>query len=88
MDQTALLKAINEKQIFAAALDVTDPEPPASDDPILHHPHIFVQPHIGSGDVVTREAMTRLAVENVLDILEGRRPRSLINPAAYESKGG
>lgn len=90
VDQPALLRALDEDEgrIFAAALDVTDPEPPAPDDPILHHPRVFVQPHIGSGDVATREAMTRLAIENVMDILEGRRPRSLLNPAVYASKGG
>lgn len=87
VDQPALLRAVNEGRIFGAALDVTDPEPPVTDDPILHHPHIFVQPHIGSADTVTREAMTRLAIENVLDILESRRPRSLLNPAVYEPTG-
>ncbi|MDO8505549.1 MAG: NAD(P)-dependent oxidoreductase [bacterium] len=84
IDQEALLCAVNEGRIFAAAVDVTDPEPLATDHPFLHHPRIFFQPHIGGGEIETREGMTRLAVENVLDMIEGRRPRSLLNLAVYE----
>ncbi len=84
MDQRALLRAVDEMKIFGAAIDTADPEPPAADDPILHHPRIFVTPHIGSGDVASRLGMTQLAVENTLDIIEGRRPRSLLNPAVFD----
>ncbi|MGH2910550.1 MAG: NAD(P)-dependent oxidoreductase, partial [Solirubrobacteraceae bacterium] len=54
-----------------AALDVTDPEPLPADHPLLSAPHLIVLPHVGSATVAAREAMTRLAVENVLAALDG-----------------
>jgi glyoxylate reductase len=83
VDPAALYEAVDTEQIFAAALDCVEPEPPSADDRILHHPRIFFQPHTGSGDVASREAMTRMAVENVLDVINGRRLRNILNPEVY-----
>ena len=52
-------------------LDVTDPEPPASDDPILNASHVLVVPHIGSATRAARERMTAVAVDNLLAGLAG-----------------
>lgn len=74
IDQGALLRATH----VVAALDVTDPEPPPPDDPILTAEHVLVVPHIGSATRAARERMTALAVDNVLAGLAGR---PLPNPA-------
>ncbi|MGY8667199.1 NAD(P)-dependent oxidoreductase [Bradyrhizobium sp. UFLA05-109] len=53
IDQPALLRALDEGQIAAATLDVTDPEPPPDGDPIYSHPKIVLTPHVswtGGGD--------------------------------------
>jgi glyoxylate reductase len=67
VDQAALLEATH----ITAALDVTDPEPPPSDDPILNASHVLVVPHIGSATRAARERMTAMAVDNLLAGLAG-----------------
>ena len=71
VDQPALLAAVRAGTIAGAALDVTDPEPPAPDDPVLHTPGVLVTPHIGSATRAARERMAELAVENLLAALAG-----------------
>lgn len=80
VDQPALIRAVTEGRIAGAGLDVTDPEPPPTDDPILHTRGIFVLPHIGSASHVARGGMTRMAVRNVLAVLNGQTPPNCVNP--------
>jgi glyoxylate reductase len=72
VDETALADALRTGTIFAAGLDVTDPEPPPPDHPLLSLPNCVVLPHIGSATVGTRDRMAEIAAENLLLGLEGR----------------
>ena len=67
----ALERALHERAIGGAALDVTDPEPLPADHPLLRAPNLLVVPHIGSATVRTRHKMTELAVDNLLAALAG-----------------
>lgn len=80
IDQAALIEAVKSGKLAGAGLDVTDPEPPAADDPILHTPGIFVLPHIGSASWVARAGMTRVAARNAIAMLQGERPPNCLNP--------
>jgi glyoxylate reductase len=71
VDPVALREALVAGTIAGAALDVTDPEPLAADDPLLTAPNLLVVPHIGSATHATRERMADLAVDNLLSALGG-----------------
>ena len=72
VDQSALRDALIAGEIAGAALDVTDPEPLAADDPLFDAPNLIVAPHIGSATRDAREQMAELAVDNLLAALDGR----------------
>lgn len=73
VDTGALVRALKERWIAAAALDVADPEPPPPGHPLLDAPNLTLVPHIGSATHAARERMADLAVDNLLAGLAGRR---------------
>jgi glyoxylate reductase len=73
VDTDALVAALHEERIAAAALDVTEPEPLPADHPLLAAPNVLVVPHIGSATHLARERMAELAVDNLLAGLAGER---------------
>lgn len=82
--ETDLIKALQEKTIWGAGLDVTNPEPMKTDNPLLSMPNVAVLPHIGSATEGTRNAMARLAAENIIAALNGEEIPFLVNPEIYE----
>ena len=85
VDHAALYDALREGQIFAAALDVTDPEPLPADSPLLTLDNCLVVPHIASASRVTRGRMAAMAAENLLAGLRGERLPTCVNPEVYEA---
>lgn len=84
VDQAALYTALRDGQIFAAALDVTDPEPMRADDPLLSLENCLVVPHVASASLVTRGKMASMAAANLLAGLDGDRLPTPINPEVYD----
>ncbi len=78
-----LIKALTEKLIWGAGLDVTNPEPMKSDNPLLSMPNVSVLPHIGSATEEARNGMARIAAENAIAGLKGERLPHPINPEVY-----
>jgi glyoxylate reductase len=72
VDPAALTEALAARQIFAAAVDVTDPEPLPRDHPLLKLDNLIITPHLGSATEQTRQKMAEVSVENLLAGLAGR----------------
>ena len=72
VDKDALAEAMAAKRIFAAALDVTDPEPLPRDHPLLKLDNVIITPHLGSATEETRRRMAELSVVNLFAGLEGK----------------
>jgi len=83
VDQAALYQALKTKQIFAAALDVTDPEPLPADNPLLELENCLIVPHLGSASKHTRDMMSFLAAQNLIAGLKGERLPHCVNPEVY-----
>ncbi len=75
-----LHQALNSGEIFAAGLDVTDPEPIPMDDPLLSTPNCIIAPHIASGTVSSRNGMAEIAADNLIAGLSGSPLRCWVNP--------
>jgi len=83
VDEKMLVKFLKARRIAGAALDVYQDEPKlASGLSKLHN--VVLSPHVGSATVETRNRMSILAAENLVAVLEGRRPRAIVNPEVLE----
>ncbi len=71
VDTAALTKALQEKWIFGAGLDVTEPEPLPAGHPLLTLDNVVLTPHLGSATVQTRQLMSELSVRNLLAGMSG-----------------
>ncbi len=80
VDEAALIKALKEKWIAGAALDVYEKEPVDDDNPLLELDNVVLVPHIGSATIESRTKMAEMAVLNLLSVLNGERPPRLLNP--------
>jgi len=72
VDTAALTEALQRRQIYAAGLDVTDPEPLPRDHPLLNLENVTIAPHLGSATEQTRRRMAEISVANLLAGLEGK----------------
>jgi len=71
VDQVALAEALRDGTIWAAALDVTDPEPIRMDDPLVGLDNCLIVPHIASASRATRGKMAAMAAANLLAGVRG-----------------
>ena len=79
VDDVALAKALRERRLAAAGLDVFEGEPRVHPD-LLGCSNVVLTPHIGSATVPTRKAMANLAVDNLIGYLTGGKPVTPLNP--------
>jgi gluconate 2-dehydrogenase len=79
VDDAALAKALREKRIAGAALDVFEGEPKVHPG-LLTVPNVVLTPHIASATVPTRRAMADLAADNLIGLLVHGKPLTPLNP--------
>jgi len=84
VDEKALYKALSEKWIWAAGLDVWEKEPTDPKSPLLKLENLTAAPHIASASYETRTKMAVMAAENLIATLEGRVPPNLVNKEALK----
>jgi D-3-phosphoglycerate dehydrogenase / 2-oxoglutarate reductase len=82
-DEAALAEALRNKQIAGAGLDVWAKEPPPPDHPLLQFDNVLASPHTAGVTKEARENMGRIAAQQVLDALDGKRPPRIINPEVW-----
>lgn len=87
VDEAALVKALKANQIAGAALDVYEDEPRMADG-LAECENALLLPHLGSATIATRAAMSRMAAENLIAALQGRRPPNLVNPEVWTKNEG
>jgi glyoxylate reductase len=79
IDEAALVRALKDKKIAGAGLDVYEYEPEVSPE-LLAMPNVVLTPHLGSAVLTLREGMANVVVDNTIALIEGRRPTSCLNP--------
>ena len=84
VDEAALVSALKAGQIAGAGLDVYEEEPRMVEG-LAELPNTVLLPHLGSATIATRAAMSRIAAENLVAVLEGRKPANLVNPEAWSA---
>jgi D-3-phosphoglycerate dehydrogenase len=82
-DEDALCDALREKRIAGAGLDVWAREPPEPEHPLLQFDNVLASPHTAGVTREARENMGRIAAEQILDALDGKRPPRIINPEVW-----
>jgi D-3-phosphoglycerate dehydrogenase len=82
-DEAALAEALAAGRIAGAGLDVWEKEPPPHTHPLLAFDNVVVSPHTAGVTVESRTNIARIAAEQMLDILDGKRPPRLLNPEVW-----
>jgi glyoxylate reductase len=79
VDETALVRALKAKKIAGAGLDVFEHEPKIHPE-LKRMKNVVIVPHLGSATVEVRGEMANIVVDNILAVLDGRRPPNIVNP--------
>jgi D-3-phosphoglycerate dehydrogenase len=85
VDQKALTKALQDRRIAGAGLDVLEQEPPDADDPILKLDNVILSPHALCWTDQCFAGNGAADVKAVLDVQHGRTPRGIVNRAVLET---
>jgi len=86
VDLDALYEALKERRIFAAGLDVTEPEPLPMNSLLLTLDNLVIAPHIASASKVARDKMSWMASQNLISGLKGDRLPNCVNPQVYSQR--
>jgi len=80
IDEIALVEALRQKRIGAAALDVFEEEPLPPSSPLLKLENVVLTPHIAGYSDLFLDSFWRYSVETLIALAQGYWPRSVVNP--------
>jgi len=86
VSEKALTKALKERWIAGAGLDVFVEEPPEPDNPLLKMENVLVTPHTASFTYGAFQREAFMAAEEVLEILQGKKPKAVANPEVFSKR--
>jgi len=86
VDEPALIKALQEKRIFAAGLDVFVDEPKVPPE-LIAMDNVVLFPHLGSASLHTRQAMDQLVVDNLVAWAAGNPPLTPVPETPWPPSG-
>jgi D-3-phosphoglycerate dehydrogenase len=86
VDPDALVDALREHRIAGAGIDVFEPEPPVSPNPLVALENVIVTPHLAGLSHETNRTLSMSAAEQVLQVLAGDRPPRLVNPEVWDRR--
>jgi phosphoglycerate dehydrogenase-like enzyme len=79
VDEAALAKALKEKRIQGAGLDVFAEEPISASNPLLDAPNVILTPHIAGATNESRARIIDMTIDNVVATLRGQAPINIVN---------
>jgi D-3-phosphoglycerate dehydrogenase len=82
-DEEALEKALRDKKLAGAGLDVWEKEPPPASHPLMKYDNVMVTPHMAGVTHEARARMGQIAAEQMLDALDGKPVPRIINPQVW-----
>ena len=78
VDEAALIRALREKKIAGAGLDVFEQEPPSSDNPLLSMDNVVATPHVGGSASENWAPRLKSIWDNLLRVWEGKEPNNIV----------
>lgn len=85
LDEAALIDALHAGQLAGAALDVFEHEPLPAGDPLCGMDQVILTPHIAGVTHESNERRSAAFVQRLTDVLAGRQPAGLANPAVWDA---
>jgi D-3-phosphoglycerate dehydrogenase len=83
VDERALIRAIQDRRIAGAAMDVYEAEPPSVDNPLFDLDNVFLTPHCAGISLEARSRLTDSTARNLLRALRGERPDRLVDESCW-----
>ena len=86
VDEVALIKALQERRIAGAGLDVFEKEPPEPNNPLLKFDNVVASSHMAGLSVESTERLQLAVAEEAARMLKGEEPKYLVNKELYHAK--
>lgn len=85
VDEEALAHSLQDGHLAGAAIDVFAQEPPDLEHPLQRAPNLLLTPHVAGLSDQALPRVAQQAAEGIVDVLQGRRPASPVNPAVFDA---